>query len=178
MGTTRRTATALVLATSILAAPARSNFISSAVEQAAMGVVEPGATGPHVIRAQVLLDCARFSPGEIDGRYGGDLVIAIKGYQENHGLKPTGVVDAEMWKLLNAHAGPLLITYTITAADEKGPFEPIPKSVIEQAKLKWMGWESPQEELGEKFHMSPGLLAELNPGKKLDTAGEQITVAN
>jgi len=131
-----------------------------------------------VIRAQILLGCARFSPGEIDGHYGGDLGIAIKGYQENHGLAVTGVIDAEMWRLLDAHPGPLLITYTITAADEKGPFEPIPKNVIEQAKLKWMGWESPQEELGEKFHMSPQLLAQLNPGKKLDTAGEQITVVN
>jgi lipoprotein-anchoring transpeptidase ErfK/SrfK len=131
-----------------------------------------------VIRAQILLACARFSPGEIDGRYGDDLGIAIKGYQQNHGLKPTGVVDLETWKLLNSHSGPLLVSYTITAADVKGPFQPMPKDVAEQAKLKWMGYESPQEGLAEKFRMSPRLLAELNPGKKLDTAGEQIMVAS
>ena len=62
--------------------------------------------------------------------------------------------------------------------DVKGPFESIPKDAAEQAKMKWMGYESAGEELGEKFHMSPKLLVELNPGKKLDTAGEQITVVN
>lgn len=171
-------AATLALAMSAVGASVTRNPISSDVETATTRVVGPGASGARVIRAQILLGCARFSPGEIDGRYGGDLGIAIKGYQENHGLTPTGVIDAEMWKLLDAHVGPLLVTYTITAADEKGPFEAIPKDVVDQAKMKWMGWESPQEELGEKFHMSPQLLAELNPGKKLDTAGEQITVAN
>jgi lipoprotein-anchoring transpeptidase ErfK/SrfK len=171
-------AAALVLAMSATGATVPRNSISSEVENTTTGAVRPGESGARVIRAQILLGCARFSPGEIDGHYGGDLGIAIKGYQENHGLAVTGVIDAEMWRLLDAHPGPLLITYTITAADEKGPFEPIPKNVIEQAKLKWMGWESPQEELGEKFHMSPQLLAQLNPGKKLDTAGEQITVVN
>jgi lipoprotein-anchoring transpeptidase ErfK/SrfK len=178
MQTTRGIAAALVLATSIIATPGSGDLISSEVEQAATGVVEPGATGPRVIRAQILLACARFSPGEIDGRYGGDLAVAIKGYQENHGLKPTGVVDAGMWKLLDAHTGPLLASYTVTVADVKGPFEKIPKTAAEQAKMKWMGYESPEEGLGEKFHMSPKLLAELNPGRKLDTAGEQIIVAN
>ncbi len=151
---------------------------SSAVELATTAAVGPGATGAHVLRAQILLACARFSPGEIDGRYGDDLSIAIKGYQENHGLKSTGIIDAPMWKMLDAHKGPLLITYMITAADLKGPFAPIPPSAADQAKLKWMGYESVQEELGEKFQMSPKLLAQLNPGKKLDVAGESITVTN
>ena len=40
----------------------------------------PGATGPKEVRAQILLDRARFSPGEIDGVYGDDFGIAVKGY--------------------------------------------------------------------------------------------------
>jgi peptidoglycan hydrolase-like protein with peptidoglycan-binding domain len=55
-----------------------------------------------VARAQILLDRARFSPGEIDGVYGDDFGIAVKGYQENHGLKPTGTIDAEMWRLVDS----------------------------------------------------------------------------
>ena len=142
--------------------------------------VGPGAAGPKVVRAQILLDRAKFSPGEIDGVYGEDFEIAVKGYQENHGLKPTGTITAEMWRLLNADAGPLLLTYTITPADEKGPFLPIPDDVQEKAKMKWLGFETPGEELGREVSRdsSPKLLAELNPGKKLDTAGERITVPN
>jgi lipoprotein-anchoring transpeptidase ErfK/SrfK len=83
-----------------------------------------------------------------------------------------------MWRLLDGDAGPLLLTYTITQADEKGPFQRAPADVQEKAKMKWLGFEKPEEELGERFHSSPKLLAELNPGKKLDAAGEQITVPN
>ena len=42
--------------------------------------------------------------------------------------------------------------------------------------MKWMGYESAVEELAEKFHVSPGFLAELNPGKDLEKAGEVIVV--
>ncbi len=136
----------------------------------------PGTTGARVIRAQILLDRARFSPGEIDARYGDDLGIAIKGYRENHGLTASGTIDSDMWKLLNADNRPLLTTYKITRADLRGPFKPIPKDVQEQARMRWMGYESPQEELGERFHVSPQLLAELNPGKDLRHVGETITV--
>ncbi len=138
--------------------------------------VGPGATGPAVMRAQILLDRARFSPGEIDAHYGDDLGIAIKGYQERHGLRPTGTIDAAMWKLLNTDRRPLLTTYTITRADLKGPFLPIPQDVQEQAQMKWMGYESPEEELGEKFHSSPKLLAQLNPGKDLSRVGVRLRV--
>lgn len=151
------------------------NEIEDSTKTAAVG---PGATGPRVVRAQILLDRARFSPGEIDGVYGDDFGIAVKGYRESHGLTPTGTIDAEMWRLVDRDAGPLLLIYTITRADEKGPFQPAPADVQEKAKLKWLGFETPEEKLGEKFHCSPKLLAELNPGRKLDTAGERIMVPN
>jgi lipoprotein-anchoring transpeptidase ErfK/SrfK len=81
-----------------------------------------------------------------------------------------------MWALLNEDERPLTRMYTITAADLKGPFAPIPKDVREQAQMKWMGYESPTEKLSEKFHVSPRLLAELNPGKDLEKVGAVITV--
>jgi lipoprotein-anchoring transpeptidase ErfK/SrfK len=158
--------------------PARSLAANEIEDSTKTGAVGPGAMGPRVTRAQILLDRARFSPGEIDGVYGDDLGIAVKGYQEDHGLKPTGTIDAEMWRLLDRDAGPLLSAYTITPADEKGPFLPLPADVQEKAKMKWLGFETPEEGLGERFHSAPKLLAELNAGQKLDTAGEQITVPN
>jgi lipoprotein-anchoring transpeptidase ErfK/SrfK len=131
-----------------------------------------------VARAQILLDRARFSPGEIDAAYGDDLAVAIRGYREAHNLEVTGTIDAAMWKLLCADTRPLLTTYTITAADLAGPFTPIPKDVKQQAQMKSMGYESPEEELGERFHIAPKLLAELNPHMSLKTAGERIAVPN
>src|SRR5450432_159199 len=160
-------------------APAARSLAGNEIEDSTKtGAVGPGATGPRVVRAQILLDRARFSPGEIDGVYGDDFGIAVKGYQENHGLQPTGTIDAEMWRLLDRDAGPLLSTYTITRLDEKGPFQPTPADVQEKAKMKWLGFETPEEELGERFHCSPKLLAKLNPDSKLDTLGERITVPN
>ena len=140
--------------------------------------VRPGAQGPRVLRAQILLDRARFSPGEIDGRYGDDLAVAIKSYQQVHDLKVTGIIDSETWNLLNRDSRPLTRRYVISALDVNGPFTEIPNDVQEQAKLKNMNYESPQELLGEKFHCSPKLLAELNSGKSLDKAGESIEVPN
>src|ERR1700732_1219624 len=154
---------------------ARSIAFNEIEDSTKTDAVGPGATGPRVARAQILLDSARFPPGAMDGVYGDDFGIAVKGYQENHGLKPTGTIDAEMWRLLDSDAGPLLLTYTITRADEKGPFQPAPADVQEKAKMKWLGFETPEEELGERFHSSPKLLAEMNPGKKLDTAGGAMT---
>jgi hypothetical protein len=47
------------------------------------GVVRPGATGPRVVRAQILLDRARFSPGEVDGVYGDGFGVAVKGIRKS-----------------------------------------------------------------------------------------------
>jgi len=99
------TASILVLAAAGAAGPPkkpsgapvpRSLAVSEIEDSTKTGEVGPGATGPRVTRAQILLDRARFSPGEVDGVYGGDLGVAVKGYRENHGLKPTGTIDAEM----------------------------------------------------------------------------------
>ena len=116
-----------------------------------------------VVRAQILLDRARFSPGEIDGHYGGDIGVAVKGYQEAHNLTPSGIIGPQM-KLLNEDERPLIQSYTIVAADARGPFMTMPKDVEEQARLNLMGYESPAEKLAETFHVSRRLLAELNPG--------------
>jgi lipoprotein-anchoring transpeptidase ErfK/SrfK len=72
----------------------------------------------------------------------------------------------------------VLVTYEITPQDVAGPFYTIPKDLLEQAKLPALGYSSAQEELGERFHCSPKLLEALNPGKRLDQAGEPIEVPN
>jgi lipoprotein-anchoring transpeptidase ErfK/SrfK len=140
--------------------------------------VAPGSAGAAVVRAQILLDRAHFSPGQIDGRYGDNLKVAILGYQLFHQLPPTGIIDPAAWKLLNADTAPVLIPYAITPQDEAGPFQPIPKSMMQQAKLDYLGYASPAEELGERFHISPDLLRKLNPDANLDQAGQSLMVPN
>jgi lipoprotein-anchoring transpeptidase ErfK/SrfK len=139
-------------------------------------LVRRGGSGAAVLRAQVLLDRARFSPGEIDGSYGSNLGRAISGFQKAHGVEPTGVVDPATWKLLNGDTAPVLVRYAITAQDVAGPFEEIPEDMMAKGALPALGYSSALEELSENFHSSPKLLTRLNPRKSFDKAGEEIVV--
>jgi hypothetical protein len=44
--------------------------------------------------------------------------------------------------------------------------------------MERLGYASPEELLAEKFHMSEELLRKFNPGADLDTADQEIVVAN
>jgi len=166
------------------ARPARTHAVSRQVKLTPEAVndaslvtsVDAKARGAAVLRAEILLDRANFSPGEIDGRYGSNLRKAIAGYQASNGLDVTGTVDKNTWAALDRDIAPALSPYTITAADVAGPFAPIPADMMEKAKLPALGYESPLEALGEKFHVSPTLLQQLNSGKDFAAAGQEIVV--
>ena len=140
--------------------------------------VGPHTSGPAVLRAQILLDRAAFSPGEIDDAYGPNLRSAIHGFQTAHQLPATDELGLETWALLEMDSEPVLIPYEISAEDVAGPFEEIPADIMERAKLQALGFQSPLELLGEKFHVSPRVLRLLNKGKAFDKEGEQILVPN
>lgn len=143
-----------------------------------MDPVGPKDAGSAVLRVQILLDRAHFSVGEIDGTYGGNMWNTVKAYQASHNLPPDGVVTPDTWNALDADTQPALVTYTIADNDLAGPFYKIPSDMLEQAKLPALGYTSVAEELGERFHVNPKLLQQLNTGKELDKAGEQILVPN
>jgi lipoprotein-anchoring transpeptidase ErfK/SrfK len=140
-----------------------------------------GSAASKVLAAQVMLDRAGFSPGEIDGRAGANLERAVAAYQASRDLPQSGRVDEVTSKRLTDEAGeePLVITYALTEIDIAGPFQPdIPKDLVQQSKLPALNYRGPLEALAERFHASPTLLQTLNVGQTFATAGEQIVVPN
>jgi lipoprotein-anchoring transpeptidase ErfK/SrfK len=150
-----------------------------AINKADLAAKTDKEISPAFIKAQVLLDRARFSPGVIDGRTGENVKNALKAFEKDRGLNADGELDDEVWsKLHEASPEPVVVEYKISEDDVKGPFVTIPEKMEAQAKLDRLGYSSAEELLAEKFHMDVDLLKALNPGKRFDEAGASIIVAN
>jgi len=135
----------------------------------------------EVLAAQIMLDRAGFSPGEIDGRRGRNFSRALASFQRTHSLQSSGQLDDETWKALSARAGGQqpLVTYEIRPDDLAGPFvATIPDDLMKQAELDVLGYTSPLEMLAEKFHVRPQLLRQMNGASTFRREGERIIVPN
>src|SRR5215218_4936403 len=140
---------------------------------------DKGGMNPVVAKAQILLDRAHFSPGEIDGKSGENFKKAVMAFSAEQGIEARGEFNEEVWKkLVSVSQEPVLTEYTISADDVRGPFlQTMPSKMEDMKDLPSLGYTSPKEKLAEKFHMSQELIEALNPGKRLDTPSERITVA-
>ena len=137
------------------------------------------AYDPTLLKAEVLLDRAGFSPGVIDGHDGTNLQHALEAFATAHGLTSSGALDAASWNALTgADAAPPMQSYVITADDEAGPFIGTPpKDYRALSQLPALGYTTPLQELAEKFHMDPKLLQALNPGVDFGKVGQTLLVA-
>src|SRR5207249_3770533 len=123
----------------------------AAVDDAQFTATPAKGADPSIVKAQVLLDRVRLSPGVIDGRVADNFAKAIGAFQATHGLKTDGTLTRETWDKLTATATtPVLTDYVVTPADVKGPFtRRIPVRMEAMARLRRLGYRSALERLAE-----------------------------
>ena len=139
----------------------------------------PTEPSPLVLKLQILLDRRHFSPGVIDGQWGGNTVHVLKEFEKHLNLTPDGRLDGEIWEALSGSHPEALVNYSLTKEDVEGPFvDNIPDDYAAMAQMERLSYTSVEEKLSEKFHIAVNLLRAMNPDARFDRPGQEILVPN
>jgi lipoprotein-anchoring transpeptidase ErfK/SrfK len=160
----------------------RGSWLAPDAVRAPVRLPVAGGSGPRVLHVQVLLGAAGFSPGVLDGRWQAGTRAAVRAFRTAHDLGDGESVNAATYERLAAlaHQRPALVEYRITREELRAPRRKLPGGYHEKAKLPWLGYETMAERLAERFHTTPAVLGELNPGVDLELVapGTAIVVPN
>jgi lipoprotein-anchoring transpeptidase ErfK/SrfK len=160
-------AAAVAFATSLFAASPKDEPVQ----------LPPGVGRDDVVRLQIYLDEQNFSPGKVDGQYGGFTRKSWQRYQQAQGITPVDVFNAKAapFTLID----PIYVNYVVDAQDLASLGE-VPHELSLQAKQKSLPYTSMPELIGERYHVSVTFLRQLNAPKDLDhlKAGDLVKVPN
>ena len=96
---------------------------ASTINDATLTAPKSAKYSPALVKAQILLDRAHFSPGVIDGYDGENVRKAVSAYQAAHDMPVNGQADdALLQTLIATDSAPALVAYTISEEDVRGPF--------------------------------------------------------
>lgn len=156
----------LLVSLSVLAAP----------EAPVAPLPKPPEPIESILRLQLFLDSKLFTPGKVDGRPGEFTTKALKRYQAANGL-PESEVENQTLDLSSITE--LYTNYTIRPEDEKFVGD-LPTQPSQQAKKKYLPYDSLLEFLTERFHTSPDLIGWLNRPANMDKLkpGDMVKVPN
>ncbi|WNJ92658.1 L,D-transpeptidase [Bosea sp. 685] len=135
---------------------------------------------PFIVKAQVLLSRRSISPGVIDGGDGENFRKAVAQFRRQANLGGGDEIDELAWLGLGGDSANDVVTeYKLSEKDAAYDFaDAIPRDYAKQARMKRLSYTSPEEMLGERFHMSEKLLRALNPGAAFSAPGESLFVVS
>ncbi len=131
--------------------------------------VGEAVTPPHaepladeVLRLQVLMDRANFSPGTLDGRWGSQTRGALVAWQRREGLSPTGAIDDELRARLAAM--PDVFVEHVVTQEEHDALRPRLTGWVEKSAADRLGYATILEGVAERYHSTERAIREWNPG--------------